>query len=182
MPGANWDDPLEEGIQAGVHSWWKESQGREVHFARPPTCGGKISDAEFHVFCDASEKAYCAAIYVVHDQRSKLVMAKGRLAPLDPNLTIPRLELMAALIGVRLMEFVRSTLKLKDPSVTCWSDSTDVIHWIRNKRPRKVFVQNRLSEILRLSEAERWKHIKGSENHADLGTRGISLLATSECD
>ena len=181
IPDSNWNDPLGTDIQTAVRTWWKDSQGREVHFDRPLTSGGKISEAEFHVFCDASEKAYCAVVYAVLDHQPRLVMAKGRLAPLDPNLTIPRLELMAAVIGVRLMEFIRTSLELENPPVTYWSDSIDVLCWIRSEKPRKVFVQNRLSAIRKLSPPGRWRYIRGAENPADLGTRGISLSVTSDC-
>ena len=39
-------------------------------------------------------------------------MARSRLVPVSDQLSIPRLELMAALTGVRLMEFVRQSLEL----------------------------------------------------------------------
>ena len=39
-------------------------------------------------------------------------------------------------------------------------------------------MQNRVTEILNFSEPEHWKYIKGTDNPADLGTRGISLRAT----
>ena len=135
MPNSNWDDSLDTNIQEAVELWWINAKSREVRFKRPLTCGGAASEVHFHVFCDASEKAYCAVFYAVNEQGVSLVMAKGRLAPLEPNLTIPRLELMAALIGVRLMEFVRESLRLEKPFVTYWSDSTDVLHWIRNRKP-----------------------------------------------
>ena len=180
MPDAKWDDPLDENIRADVEAWWRNATDMAVSFPRPLICGGYASNTDFHVFCDASEKVYCAAVYVVHGGESRLVMAKGRLAPLNPNLTIPRLELMAAVSGARLMTFVKESLELEDPSVTFWTDSTDVLHWIKNKKQRKVFVHNRVATILQLTESERWNHVKGVENPADLGTRGISVQAMKE--
>ena len=102
-------------------------------------------------------------------------MARGRLAPLSPSLTIPRLELMAALTGARLMQFVTESLALTSPSVTYWSDSTDVLHWLNRKKPLKMFVENRVKTVLELTTADQWRYVRGSENPADLGTRGISL-------
>ncbi|XP_043209421.1 uncharacterized protein LOC122374634 isoform X7 [Amphibalanus amphitrite] len=55
------------------------------------------------------------------------------------------------------------------------SDSMDVIYWISCGRPRKLFVENRVSAILQLSRADQWRHVRGEENPADLGTRGMSL-------
>lgn len=133
MPNAEWDDPLNDVILAGVKDWCENVTGKSVAFPRPLT-SHHISTANFHIFCDASEKAYCAVVYLVHGGESRLVIAKGRLAPINPNLTVPRLELMAALIGARIMEFVKVSLGLVSPSVTFWTDSTDVLHWIRNRK------------------------------------------------
>ena len=58
-----------------------------------------------HTFVDASLKAYGAVVFVCNNTNSSFVMAKARVAPLK-NLTLPRLELMAALVGVRLCSFV----------------------------------------------------------------------------
>ena len=174
MPKAKWDDPLDDVTQAAVESWWQNATN-QVSFPRPLSCGGVDSGVEFHIFCDASEKAYCAVVYAVHGGESRLVMAKGRLAPLNPNLTVPRLELMAALIGARLMKFISDSLEITIVSTTFWTDSTDVLHWIRNRKQRKVFVQNRVSSILQLTAPEQWRHVRGVENPADLGTRGMSL-------
>ena len=182
MPKAKWDDTLTEVIQKEVESWWKNVTGRNVSFPRPLIPGGYCSDVTFHIFCDASEKAYCAAVYAVHGGESGLVMAKSRLAPISPNLTVPRLELMAALSGARLMDFIKGSLALENPTVTFWTDSTDVLHWIRNRKQRKVFVQNRVSSILQLTAPDRWFHVKGAENPADLGTRGVSLQAMEKCE
>ena len=180
MPDAKWDDLLDETIRAEVETWWKNATDLTVSFARPMSSGSNSSSGDFHVFCDASEKAYCAAIYLVHNGEARLVMAKGRLAPLNPNLTIPRLELMAAVCGARLMSFIQESLGLKEPSVTFWTDSTDVLFWIRNRKQRKIFVHNRVTTILQLTYPGRWNHVKGTENPADLGTRGISIVALKQ--
>ena len=47
-------------------------------------------------------------------------MAKNRVAPLKA-LTLPQLELMAALVGARLATHITETLKLN--KVTFWCDS-----------------------------------------------------------
>ena len=183
MPKAEWNDPLTTVIQAAVELWWKDTSGSKVFFPRRLLSNTDYSSgARFHVFCDASDRAYCAVIYAVCGRETGLVMAKSRLAPMNPYLTIPRLELMAALSGARLMTFVKESLKLQSVSVTYWTDSTDVLFWIRNKKPRKVFIQNRVTSILQLTEQDQWHHVRGTENPADLGTRGISLKAMKESE
>lgn len=174
-PQLAWEDNLPQDVQDQVRAWWTESANQTLWIPRPLAASELTDDSEYHVFCDASSVAYCAAVYVVQDRESRLLIAKGRLAPLDPRLTIPRLELMAALIGSRLMSFVQVTLHIEEPKVLYWTDSTDVLFWLRNQKPRKVFVNNRVSSILQLTKPEQWRHVKGTENPADLGTRAVSL-------
>lgn len=58
---------------------------------------------KLHVSCDASERAYSAVAYLQGETRDgemtvSLVASKSRVAPLK-RMTLPRLELMGALIG-----------------------------------------------------------------------------------
>ena len=173
--GSSWDSPLSDELQAEVRLWWSSSP-KVIWF--PRFTGAVECDSDgpvFHVFCDASRTAYCTAVYMVQGGESALVMSKSRLAPLSPHLTIPRLELMAAVIGARLMDFIKNALHLGSATVTYWSDSTDVLHWLNRKKPLKMFVENRVKTVLQLTTADQWRYVRGSENPADLGTRGISL-------
>lgn len=52
------------------------------------------------------------------------------MAPLKAH-SICRLELMGALIGVRLAETVVKELTIEINAVVFWSDSTTVLHWIK---------------------------------------------------
>ncbi|KAK3744569.1 hypothetical protein QZH41_003507 [Actinostola sp. cb2023] len=82
---------------------------------------------------DASGVAYGAVSYLLwptpHGPEVRLIAAKARVAPLRQN-TIPRLELMAALIASRLASLIYAEFKTKPSSVTLWSDSKIVLHWI----------------------------------------------------
>ena len=170
-----WDDLLPAALLEEVSVWWLDSAGKTVWFPRAAMAGEIVPRAKYHVFCDASKDAYCAAVYVAQGGESRLLIAKGRLAPLSPGLTVPRLELMAALTGARLMRFVSESLNLTSPCVTYWTDSMDVLCWIQSDRLFKVFVQNRVTTIRELTDPDSWRFIRGVENPADLGTRGISL-------
>ena len=64
-----------------------------------------ISNSTLHIFTDASAKAYGACAYIVTEKQSSLVMAKSRVAPLK-QITIPKLELMGAVIGARLLDYI----------------------------------------------------------------------------
>ena len=177
----SWDSTLPPETGAQVEKWWNETKTiQEVEI--PRSMGHLCDSTSFHVFCDASSKAYCAVVYAIHEGESRVVIAKTRLAPIRPCITIPRLELMAALIGVRLMQFVLTTLGIKVANVRYWTDSMDVLYWIWSKKPLKVFVKNRVSAILEDSKPEQWSYVETAKNPADLGTRGITLrnLISSE--
>ena len=86
------------------------------------------SIVELHGFGDASPKAYGAAVYIqiidsVGQVASKLVMSKSRAAPIK-EVSLPRLELLAAVVNVRRPKFVVDTLQIKMHRVVCWTDST----------------------------------------------------------
>jgi hypothetical protein len=62
----------------------------------------------------------------------RLVIAKARVAPLK-TVSIPRLELMSAVLGLRLGLRVARTLKLETSEVRFWTDSMDVVHWVHGQ-------------------------------------------------
>lgn len=109
-------------------------------------------DVEYRLLCfsDAPEKAYAAVIYLneMSGQRSttNLVFAKSRLTPLK-KMSIPRLELLAVVIGLRCLKFVREQIKLPIYQSYLWTHSQCVLHWINSKKPLSVFVLNRVKEI-----------------------------------
>jgi len=88
-------------------------------------------------FCDASAKVYSAAIYLwqsLSDScKTDLIFCKPRLAP--QNTTIPRLELLGVLIGVRVLKFVMKELHVQVTHTFVFSDSLCVFHWLSTKKP-----------------------------------------------
>ena len=61
-PPAGWDEELAPELQRELEAWTRDSSGRAVWF---PRAARVTEDATYHVFCDASRRAYCCAIYVV---------------------------------------------------------------------------------------------------------------------
>lgn len=91
------------------------------------------------------------------------------------RLSIPRLELCAALVGSRLYEKVILAIDVPIQSSYFWSDSTIVLQWMKSPpRTWKTFVANRISEIQSTTHGSRWLHVAGEENPADLVSRGVS--------
>ena len=124
-------------------------------------------------FCDASAKAYSAAIYLSQSLtdscKTDLIFCKTCLAP--QNTTIPRLELLGVLIGVRTLKFVIKELHLLIDHTFVFTDSLCVLYWLLTKKPLSIFVTNRLKEI-RALEGVCFRHVPSEDNPADLATRG----------
>ena len=176
----NWDAPLSEGEQEFIAKWLKDLENVTIAVER---CylpiDEEIESSYLHVFGDASKKAYCAAVYLCFKSkagwRSVLVASKVRLAPLSvPEMSIPRLELLAALISARLLSAVKEALHpvICINGVYCWTDSKCVLYWIKADKEYKQFVYNRRKEIVELTSIDSWRHCPGTENPADLGSRG----------
>ena len=135
---------------------------------------------ELHVFADASEDTMCAVAYLRSQPKEysavlAFVIGKCRVAPMR-HLSIPRLELQAAFMAVRLKEQIVKEHEMKIISCSFWSDSTTVLQWIHSShRKQQVFVANRVAEILDTTYVSQWKHVSGINNPADIGTRAISI-------
>ena len=122
------------------------------------------SSLQLHGFSDASSYAYVTAVYLRIEQgnnvRSVLITLKTRVAPLGGQ-TIPRLELLGALILARLISHVAAALSEfeKIDRVHCWVGSTAVLYWILGEQKQwKQFVQNRVIEIRSLFGPTSWNY------------------------
>ncbi|KAL4100913.1 hypothetical protein QTP88_020938 [Uroleucon formosanum] len=131
-------------------------------------------------FCDASQLGYAAVVYVrmadVDVNASVfLIGTKTKLAPIK-SLTIPRLELNAALLLARWLSRVRDILapQLNIVGINAWSDSTIVLSWLGAPHEAfKIYVSNRVHQIRTLLPDCRWRHVDSVNNPADCASRGI---------
>ncbi|GFU98910.1 integrase catalytic domain-containing protein [Trichonephila clavipes] len=136
-----------------------------------------IKRLTLHVFCDASKKAYAACVFLRVEYEEnvfvKLIQAKARVAPLK-DISIPRLELLACVLGTRLAASVKNDLNLPDVRIYYLTDSMTALAWIQRTRDWGVFVSNRVKEIRNLSDVSSWEHVPSEKNFADILSRGCN--------
>ena len=123
------------------------------------------SNCQLLCFCDASTKAHASVIYLSSDAGVNLLFSKARVAPIK-KLGTPRLELLAVLIDVRMLNFVQEQLQLPMEKKFLWTDNQCVVHWIMSKKPLTTFVQNRVKEITETKEIS-FGYVETSQNPAE---------------
>ena len=134
---------------------------------------GQPTEIQLHGFCDSSEKAYGACMYLrsVYQQgevTTKLLCSKSRVAPVKKS-TLPRSELCAALLLAKLIQKTVPSLNLKIDRIFLGTDSTIVLSWLTTSANKwKTFVANRVSQIQELTAGCEWRHVASANNPADL--------------
>ena len=152
----------------------------EINIPRSYFCQ-TVETIELHVFGDSSQDAFSAVAFLRgklvndHDVVTQLafVFGKARVAPIKA-LTVPKLELQAALLAARLRAEVLRALSLKIDRTFMWSDSSTVLQWLTSLEKQPTFVANRVCEILDLTTVDEWHYVPTAHNPADAGTRGMS--------
>ena len=179
-PKLDWDDQLPMELKDQFEKWISSSIKLKQICCPRPYFSGKWSETsknvEIIVFGDASNNAYGAIAYLrIYKEGSyytSFVCAKSRVAPVK-KLTLPRLELMAALIASRLATFVKDSLRLSQANIFAYTDSTITLSWIKGDAMKyKTFICNRIVEIQQNIPKECWFHCPGAENPADFASRG----------
>ncbi|GFX10965.1 integrase catalytic domain-containing protein [Trichonephila clavipes] len=174
-----WDENLPKDILNQVKKWLEQLP--ILAGIKIPRClnlsSNGIKRLTLHVFCDASKNAYatCVFLRVEYEENVfvKQIQAKARVAPLK-DISIPRLELLACVLGTRLAASVKNDLNLPDVRIYYLTDSMTALAWIQRTRDWGVFVSNRVKEIRNLSDVSRWEHLPSEKNFADILSRGCS--------
>lgn len=178
--GISWDDNLPQDIRQKWMTIKNELPLMEsIEIPRwIKTC--KETTNQLHGFCDASEHAYAAVVYMktidIHGNISVTLMAaKTKVAPLNQQkLTIPRLELCGANLLAKLSQQIIDSMHMPIHGIFLWCDSKVVLAWLKGNPKRwKTFVANRAIEINGLFRADVWNYVRSGENPADCASRGI---------
>jgi len=181
--GLDWDEKL-EGEQ--IDQWQEIEQDlRQLHTIKLPRYVG-LEDASYRLvcFCDASKDAYAVAVYLCQNKnnlcKSDLVYAKSRVAP-KKELSIPRLELLAVLIGTRCVKYVKEQLDIPVEDIHVLTDSQCVLQWLNTNKQLTTFVHNRVKEIKQHKDIT-FSHVRSKDNAADIASRGTNVSALRNLD
>ncbi|XP_037503363.1 uncharacterized protein LOC119378234 [Rhipicephalus sanguineus] len=179
--GYDWDTPLSEDKRQQWDDWKTSLHAlHDLRIARSyaPMSLREARCKELHVFSDASTKAVAAVAYlrVIDVDGGKhigFVMGKAKLTP-QPEHTIPRLELCAAVLAVEMTDFILREIDFRPDSVVFYTDSKVVLGYIFNETRRfHVYVANRVQRIRKSTRPEQWKYVRTDENPADHATRMV---------
>ena len=181
---AGWDDPLSDPLRAKWERWCRsleELKSLDVNRCVKPEDFGEAKVVEVHHFSDASCSGYgqCSYLRLVNESgqvHCSLLIGKSRVVPLKP-ITIPRLELSAALLSVKMGIFLDQELDYANLTHFYWTDSKVVLGYLANEARRfHVFVANRVQQIKDHTNTSQWRYVATKENPADLASRGVSAM------
>ncbi|XP_063952062.1 uncharacterized protein LOC135153434 [Lytechinus pictus] len=177
--GYDWDAVLPDECQLEWKRFFQEMEElKEVTFERCLTPKEAVGKPLLCIFSDASMHAFGACAYLRWEMdgggyMTRFVAAKSRVAPLKP-LTVPRLELQAAVLASRLYKTILEELRIEIEDVILMTDSTIALSWIRGRaKTFKTFVATRVGEIQTSTDPSKWRHISGESNIADVLSRGL---------
>lgn len=141
---------------------------------------------ELHGFADASMKAYAAVTYLKviegNTVHITIIASRTKVAPLK-QLSIPKLELCAAALLAELINDLKDLLKIPKNKIFAWTDSMVVMSWLQSQPSRwRTFVANRVADITRILDNDRWRFVQSTDNPADIATRGVKASDLASFD
>ena len=178
-----WDDPIPDNERNSWLSWLEDLQKLEqlsVDRCLKPPSFGKVVSVQLHHFSDTLQQGYGAVSYLrfLDDKdpiNCSFVMGKAVTAPLK-TVTIPRLELSAAVVASRLDKILRKEIDIPVDESVFWTDSTCVITYIQNNEKRfHTFVANRIAIIQDATSPSPWRYVNSEGNVADDASRGLTM-------
>ena len=141
---------------------------------------GAFDQLDLHVFGHSSQDVFSSVAFLRSKVKSEsqkctenvFVLGKARVAPMK-CLTVPKLELQAALLATRLKVHTTKALTVPLSRVFMWTDSTTVLQRMGSLDKQPIFVANCVSEILESTTVDQWFHVSTADNPADAGTIGM---------
>lgn len=103
------------------------------------------------------------------------MIGKARVAPLK-QLKIPRLQLAAAVLSVKVDKMLRSEVQLPLKNSLFWTGSPAVLKYIANDSARfHTYIANRVSFIREHTSTQQWRYVSSKDNLADDASRELSV-------
>lgn len=131
-----WDKELLDDFKENWVRWLNELQNLTPLEIPIQYFNNVDSEIQLHVFCDSSQLAYGAVAYLrgttpKSGTKCTFIMSKSKVAPIKPQ-TMPRLELLAAVLEAELSKYLSNTIlpKFHTSQIILWSDSQIVLSWI----------------------------------------------------
>ena len=110
-------------------------------------------------FCDQNDQIKCS-----------LIIGKSRLSLLKEkkSLTLPRLELQAAVIATCEKTHIIRDSEIQPSNVYLWSDSKVVLNYIKNVDTSfGSYIAQKVNEIRSNADINQWNYVRSSFNVAD---------------
>ena len=177
-----WDDSIPENYRSRWLKWFHDLpilDQLSINRCVLPSNLTEITSCQLHVFSDASTGGYGSVAYLRIGNREEkfhvsFLIGKARVTPLK-TVTVPKLELTAATVSVRLGKFIQRELDIKLDEIFYHTDSITVLRYICNDDKRfPVFIANRLQLIRDYTKPSQWRYVESNVNPADDASRGIS--------
>ena len=175
-----WDDPIPNKYLIDFQNWAELiNDVSKVEISRNLNSNPNV---KYHLrgYSDASLEGYAATIYLITSDKSQnikgdFLICKGRIKPLT-NQSVPRLELLGAVLLTRLMKTVREYMREFELGENeMYSDSTVILCWIKGEAKNWTnFVCRRVEEIHASTKITQWGYVESKLNKSDFPTRGIA--------
>ena len=181
-----WDEQLTSKLNNRLKGFFTEMSSLDsISFHRSIKPNGAKGSPSLILFSDGSQQAYGACAYarwLLEDgtYTANLICSKSRLAPAK-TLSIPRIELMGAIVACRLRNVIVKEMEIEFESIYHIIDSQIVLEQIRKDSHKcGVFVGNRVAEIQNSSLVSDWWWTDTINNAADRLTRPSSVYKINE--
>ena len=179
-----WDELLPEELGRKM-SLYCHNQKLLHRVEIPRHLGGRNGQGRLVIFTDSSSMAQAAAAYWLSSSgevlESNLVASKVKVTGLRQHEHIGRLELVAAVMGVKLAEKVARTYGLDLNNVQYFTDSMAVLYWLSTTMALTPYAGHRVAQILERSSFGQWKYVHTSKNPSDIPTRGMRAKDLANC-
>ena len=145
-----------------------------------PNGFGKVKQIWLHNFSDVFQEGYGQDSYLrMVNNKDEIhccfLMGKARVT-LRKFVSIPCLELTAAVLSANFSKFKKKELQLECKHETFWTDSKKVLGYIQNNTKRfKIFVANRIYQIHKSCRVEQWRYVPSKLNLADHASHGLGI-------